>query len=266
MIFKIEDGEKKIFLHTEGLPKPQILKVIQDLQEIMNDSYRIVMSPEHIDGEAIWQSVQSAEPGIVTEEGGVEPYDPEEDDLHYQEEEAAADLLNDDEIQLAAEYNRMAEVIDRATIERQEEKSAREEEAEAERLEAERRNAERVLIQEELEENLRESDEDLAEMLDKLHQGGAIRGSDYRISDDGLRILYKCYYVCPACGTKSKRYVFRAQRTTSCHECKKRMMIKPSLIDEEFPTLDKFNNIFVAGEWMRPGESREEVEKELQRI
>lgn len=171
------------------------------------------------------------------------------------EDEDFGELLTDDERALAAEYHAMAAAIDKAVQERKEEKAEREAAAAVDSPPVEEAHPIEELFT-----------EDTAEIVDKLKAKGANEGFDYRTTDDGKRVLLKCYYICPACGTKSKRYVFKDQRTTSCHECKKRMTIRPSVKDEPFPTIDRFNNIYVAGEFLRAGETMDDLEKELKRI
>lgn len=65
--------------------------------------------------------------------------------------------------------------------------------------------------------------------------------------------LYQCYYFCSACSHKGKRFIPIGRKSTTCHTCNKRMLVRPAR-DENFPHNDRHGNMFIAGDYMRPEE------------
>lgn len=73
---------------------------------------------------------------------------------------------------------------------------------------------------------------------------------------------FQTYYMCPSCGMKKKAYIFR-QPYVNCYNCGKRMSVKPALNDADFPHVDGWGNVYVAG-LQRPQENNSDIEKVYQ--
>ena len=254
MIFKIEDEGKKVFLHTEGLPKDRVLAIIQELQGIMIESYQQDAAPaeesggtiEQMNLEPIQEEIQEEIQEKVEQEE--EPASPPAPGATIGEKisaetAAALDAIKEEDGgELIAEYEKAKDAIDRGLEKLHAERSTKYEEAE-----------------------IQDATEDVQEMIRELHALGA-HDRNYKITPDGKRLLYQCYYVCPACDNRGKRFVYRGAKTTTCHDCKKQMAIKPSEIVGEFPTVDRHGNIYTAGGWIRTGETRAENEQIMKRF
>ena len=69
---------------------------------------------------------------------------------------------------------------------------------------------------------------------------------------------YQLYYICTDCGDKGKNFVWKGTKYTPCHNCKKRLSVRPATIEKGFIP-DQFGNYYIAGDYYREDESIEEV-------
>lgn len=242
MLFNYEDNNKKVFLETDGLPRGRVLAIIQELQGMLFE-----------DDEA-----ERAEEISTIEHMDLEPIE-EEDDLIYQEnqEETKAEKVwkgwPPRPSTIAEQVGEETAVaLDSITVPPIPDEMVEAYQAAMPKIEEGRERLEEVR-----KERHEEATAEVQEIVEKLHANGA-NDWNYKISDDGRRVMYQCYYICPACKNRGKRFILKFAKTTTCHQCKKQMGIKPSIVGAEFPTVDQYGNIFVAGEWKPvtdPGET-----------
>ena len=236
MLFNFEDTDRKVYLQTEGLPPDRIMPIIQELQEMLLENYeeeqeervdtiaQMDLEPFEEEGSPVYHADQ-IKPEPKKEKvwkGWPHPPTPIAEQIG-QETVVAMDSVTVPPIteEMVDAYAEAMKAIKPAREKLEEDRAERHEEA-----------------TNEVEETVR-----------MLHARGA-KDFNYKISEDGRRVMYQCYYKCPACGDKGKRFVLKFAKTTSCHQCKKTMGIKPSIEGAEFPTVDKYGNIFVAGDWI----------------
>ncbi|GAB6669765.1 hypothetical protein [Bacillus cereus] len=94
-----------------------------------------------------------------------------------------------------------------------------------------------------------------------LNEPPTFKNSSASIRTYGGVSHYQCYYICPKCLDKNKRYILPDTKTIVCKTftCGEVMDVRDAT-NKGFPYEDVYHNVFIAGTFVRVGDSPKTTE------